>query len=652
MSFENIGQLERIRSWSAESAKHISMIRIPTFSSLPYTIVQLSTWNSVLGPQTLCTWHQDHDDNSSMDFKNKLSVDQIHRLGVLLLNSELFSEHLKKSGESATRIFHKILFSKATSTISLFFKGPLLMTKSCLALTMSGDDRSKREEIIMNFEEPMVGHMVAIIKGILRIENKNDPKSGNISEECRCYCTDKIAELMRMCGHLLTRSIKTLSLAQKKELQIEELLSSYGQTFLKQVITAHLSTNCFSIITGKSLEQVNQVVRLLDSFMDEHCSGSCALAVFDSAKLYPCIRLQALVTANVGRSTVEGLIENRFCPEYTTIEVDWVHHRGYCLVDLHKKTVRVCKRWNQLSSTFQWRPVTKSAEIVNQLINQIKIMPSDRHYSHIRLFVKKIDMFADALVSSWHMISPKRSDQYSSSSIYKWTNLLAINDRRSASLIVPRAIERQGNNGSYISATSIITDQPASAFILVRNGALIALVFQTTSLVLLLRYSRTRSTPTLFINSSAIVMAELLKFVLSAVLVCITTNSNGGLKLFIKKEAERKWDFIKLAIPAFIYRVTYQFKILTTAMFSVLILHKKLSRQKWISLLILTIGVAFVQYPSDSAQKPPRQNSSRLLGLVAVTLACLSSGFAGVFFEKMMKMPGRSAWVQNLYLGR
>jgi UDP-sugar transporter A1/2/3 len=54
--------------------------------------------------------------------------------------------------------------------------------------------------------------------------------------------------------------------------------------------------------------------------------------------------------------------------------------------------------------------------------------------------------------------------------------------------------------------------------------------------------------------------------------------------------------FIALSnLDAATYQVTYQLKILTTAVFSVIMLGKKLDMTKWVSLVILTIGVSFVQ---------------------------------------------------------
>ena len=45
----------------------------------------------------------------------------------------------------------------------------------------------------------------------------------------------------------------------------------------------------------------------------------------------------------------------------------------------------------------------------------------------------------------------------------------------------------------------------------------------------------------------------------------------------------------------------YQLKILTTAVFSVLMLNKKLMKSQWISLVVLVAGIAMVQL-SDSKE--------------------------------------------------
>lgn len=99
-------------------------------------------------------------------------------------------------------------------------------------------------------------------------------------------------------------------------------------------------------------------------------------------------------------------------------------------------------------------------------------------------------------------------------------------------------------------------------------------------------------------------------------------------------------------------QVTYQLKILTTALFSVLILRKQLTALKWGSLVILFLGVALVQLQSaGSNPNAPSHEQSRTLGLVAVVISCLSSGFAGVYFEMMLKGSNASVWLRNVQLG-
>lgn len=48
-------------------------------------------------------------------------------------------------------------------------------------------------------------------------------------------------------------------------------------------------------------------------------------------------------------------------------------------------------------------------------------------------------------------------------------------------------------------------------------------------------------------------------------------------------------------------QVTYQLKILTTALFSVSMLGKRLGFYQWLSLLFLMAGVTLVQVPADTA---------------------------------------------------
>lgn len=98
-------------------------------------------------------------------------------------------------------------------------------------------------------------------------------------------------------------------------------------------------------------------------------------------------------------------------------------------------------------------------------------------------------------------------------------------------------------------------------------------------------------------------------------------------------------------------QVTYQLKILTTALFSVLMLNRSLSRLQWASLLLLFTGVAIVQAQQAGGGSPRPLDQNPGAGLAAVVASCLSSGFAGVYFEKILKGSSGSVWLRNLQLG-
>ena len=183
--------------------------------------------------------------------------------------------------------------------------------------------------------------------------------------------------------------------------------------------------------------------------------------------------------------------------------------------------------------------------------------------------------------------------------------------------------------------------------------SLVSLVLQTTSMVVVVRYSRTIQTKDTerYLSSTAVVSGEIMKLIASMILIWYEA-SECDMKLkkksFLKKFLSdfslskaivnlydeiymKPLDTLKLAIPAalftlqsnllfialshldavtfqvtkfdyhiqlvqlFVIKVTYQLKILTTAFSSVILLGRQLELFKWISLFVLFIGVSLSQ---------------------------------------------------------
>ena len=241
-----------------------------------------------------------------------------------------------------------------------------------------------------------------------------------------------------------------------------------------------------------------------------------------------------------------------------------------------------------------------------------------------------------------------------------------------------------------------------------------------------------------YLASTAVFLNELFKLAislsmalydLSATFPASSTATALFSELFRQVFTGDSW---KLAIPAMLYtlqnslqyiavsnldaatfQVTYQLKILSTALFSVILLHRRISGPKWLSLVLLMVGVAVVQIPGgsstptfqdlvnehtdwsisrsleemrdlgnkaagqllnkrsfgnyldhvftkrsatyegideDLATIHPQANAS--VGLAAVIATCILSGLAGVYFEKILKDSGThvSIWIRNVQL--
>ena len=228
---------------------------------------------------------------------------------------------------------------------------------------------------------------------------------------------------------------------------------------------------------------------------------------------------------------------------------------------------------------------------------------------------------------------------------------------------------------------------------------MLTLAIQNAALSIVMHYSRV-STPAsqAYSPAAAVLLNEVLKGSISFIAAFARTSSSPkrltiGLApeplsfsarlrlLFAEIFAP---DCFKLSIPAILYviqnslqfvaisnlpvasfQVAYQMKILTTAAFSVALLGKRLSKTKWIALLLLALGVGIVQIQTttgNSTTVPKAVGSAAaaapkhihvmfpVKGFSAVIAACFTSGLAGVYFEMVLKNSKADLWVRNVQL--
>jgi UDP-sugar transporter A1/2/3 len=247
-------------------------------------------------------------------------------------------------------------------------------------------------------------------------------------------------------------------------------------------------------------------------------------------------------------------------------------------------------------------------------------------------------------------------------------------------------------------------------------ASLVTLALQNTAMVIIMHYSRVSvsSNNQVYSAASAVLLVEVLKCGISFAIAFMRTKppptvgrgydflpasptspmdtrspyllqpnlQSGNYQLRLQSLISEigSADAWKLSIPALLYvlqnnlqyiavsnldvptfQVTNQMKILTTAGFSVLLLHRKLSKRKWASLALLAVGVGIVQIQTSIASQetsptvlpssnvysqdgdtvdpalPSASTLRPLTGFLAVSAACFTSGLAGVYFEMVLK---------------
>mmetsp|Transcript_12118 Transcript_12118/g.18148 ORF Transcript_12118/g.18148 Transcript_12118/m.18148 type:complete len:435 (-) Transcript_12118:107-1411(-) len=202
--------------------------------------------------------------------------------------------------------------------------------------------------------------------------------------------------------------------------------------------------------------------------------------------------------------------------------------------------------------------------------------------------------------------------------------------------------------------------------------ALLALVVQNSGLTIAMRMSRISKSPTnLYSASTAVAVSEFLKTFLCVLSFCYSRRKDSTSILqsleIARKESFGDWkDTMRVAVPsglyvlqnnlqylatsnlpAEVYQVLIQMKLIATALFSMKILNKFQSTGQWICIGFLTIGLAIVQLSCGSVKL---ENVNLLIGLTSVFFSCLTSGYAGTYHEVTLKAKNASLIVRNIQM--
>jgi len=189
-------------------------------------------------------------------------------------------------------------------------------------------------------------------------------------------------------------------------------------------------------------------------------------------------------------------------------------------------------------------------------------------------------------------------------------------------------------------------------------AVLCLLVVQNSSKTLLLRYVM-RDKPE-FLTSAAVFGSELLKLSSSvAYILCVERKSAQSIVRYLKEDMRNtlllavpagaynfnmSMEYVALAhLDAAVFSVAVQSKLLFTALMAVIFMRKRLKLIQVVSLILLTVGVMLCNLDKlqNSEAETNLMDNKTIYGLVVTLGIAMSSGFASVYTERVIK--GRGA---------
>ena len=191
--------------------------------------------------------------------------------------------------------------------------------------------------------------------------------------------------------------------------------------------------------------------------------------------------------------------------------------------------------------------------------------------------------------------------------------------------------------------------------------AMVALTIQNAALAITLKLShRPGARP--YSGAVAVLCVECLKFVL-----CSTLVHFKGKSAALKQGILNALRTPEMSVPSLLYVVQNnvligaarylsqtafivgsQGKVISSAIFSYIILKKQFRREQLVALGMLACGISIIQLENADGSNSTKQ--TELLGVLMMLIANLTSGYAGVFLERLFKTQDGSIWLKNLQL--
>lgn len=202
----------------------------------------------------------------------------------------------------------------------------------------------------------------------------------------------------------------------------------------------------------------------------------------------------------------------------------------------------------------------------------------------------------------------------------------------------------------------------------VKMSILTMLLIQTTVYTLLRRYSGGVLEET-WSKSSVLMVGEVIKLVFSMLMTISDTgndtSSTDKMKFILISSPQMfapaviYWimnllSYVSLdRVDATTFTVCSQMKILTTAIFSFVVMGRTFHPRKCRALLLLVLGVILVSNGTYVGTDIDSQaNGDKIIGVAAVLVEVTLSGFVNVLFEKVLKsrIANLSVWDRNFQL--